>query len=88
MGQLNRPDSVIVDQSGIVYIADTYNHRITRWLPGASVGDVMVGRHSPGSRLDQLNLPSDLSFDHEENLYVGDFVNHRIQKFMIDKSSC
>ncbi|CAF1643113.1 unnamed protein product, partial [Adineta ricciae] len=41
--QLNYPRSVIVDDSGSIYVADTNNHRIMRWLKGATSGTLVVG---------------------------------------------
>ena len=81
--QLNYPGAVIVDQSGTLYIADCGNHRIVRWRKGATVGEVLVGGNSAGSRSDQLNVPRDLLFDRQGNLFVADRYNHRVQRFDI-----
>jgi DNA-binding beta-propeller fold protein YncE len=41
---LRNPISVLVDElTNVIYIADTFNHRITRWLPDAVNGDVIAG---------------------------------------------
>jgi sugar lactone lactonase YvrE len=43
-GSLFEPNGVWVDEkTKVVYVADTGNHRIARWLPGASVGDIIAG---------------------------------------------
>jgi sugar lactone lactonase YvrE len=43
-GSLVEPNGVWVDQqTKIVYVADTGNNRITRWLPDATVGDIIAG---------------------------------------------
>jgi sugar lactone lactonase YvrE len=87
LDQLLYPNSVIVDQLGNVYVADTDNHRIVRWAPGARSGSVIVGGRGGGSQLDQISSPIDLSFDLDGNLYVVD-GNNRVLKFLIDRSSC
>ncbi|CAF3543925.1 unnamed protein product [Rotaria sp. Silwood1] len=88
MNQLQGPESVFVDEFETLYIADSYNHRIIRWLRGAKSGSVIAGGRGQGSNLDQFNLPTDVSFDLDGNLYVTDHYNHRVLKFPIDKSSC
>jgi sugar lactone lactonase YvrE len=86
--QLASPNSVVVDQLGTVYVADTDNQRIVRWPRGASSGTVIAGGRGRGSQLDQTSSPTDLAFDLDGNLYVADDFNHRVLKFAIDRSSC
>jgi sugar lactone lactonase YvrE len=88
MNQLDAPRGVTVDQSDNVYVADTNNNRIMRWLVGATSGTLIVGGRGAGSGSDQLNTPTDLQFDQYGNLYVADSGNNRVQKFTIDTSSC
>jgi len=43
-GSLEEPNGVWVDeQTKVVYVADELNHRITRWRPGAPMGDIIAG---------------------------------------------
>ncbi|CAF1046941.1 unnamed protein product [Adineta steineri] len=86
--QLSRPSGVFVDAQETVYVADTQNHRIMRWLQGATNGTLIVGGNGKGSASDQLDYPSDLFLDRQGNLYVTDTLNNRVQKFLIDESSC
>lgn len=81
---LNNPLNAIVDEkTQIVYVADMYNHRIMRWLPGAKQGDIIAGLGGTGNSNDQLKQPADLKFDLEGNLYVSDLQNHRVQRFQL-----
>ena len=82
--QFAHPDGLIVDSSGTIYIADNANHRVMRWRPGATEGEVIVGGNGPGSRANQLRNPQDLTFDGDGNLYVVDWGNHRVQRFDIE----
>ncbi|CAF0994814.1 unnamed protein product [Rotaria sp. Silwood1] len=42
---LSRPQAVWIDEeTKVVYVVDTNNNRIQRWLPNASQGDTIVGR--------------------------------------------
>jgi DNA-binding beta-propeller fold protein YncE len=88
MNQLNVPRGVTVDYSGNVYVADTGNNRIMRWLLGATSGTVIVGGRGSGVMSDQLQTPTDLQFDGNGNLYVADSSNERVQKFTLDNNSC
>ena len=79
--QLYRPYGIALDASGNLYIADTENHRIQKWEPGASEGTTVAGGNSYGSAANQLKYPYRFTFDSSGNLYIADTYNHRIQKW-------
>ncbi|CAF4406362.1 unnamed protein product, partial [Adineta steineri] len=83
LSSLLRPNSVIVDHLGNIYMSNERNHQITRWLPGTTKGVPVVGGRNAGSKSMELSYPFDLSFDRQGNLYVVDAGNDRIQKFII-----
>ncbi|UJR24876.1 hypothetical protein I4U23_006245 [Adineta vaga] len=87
---LRNPISVFVDEiTNIIYVADTDNHRVMRWLPNMIKGEIIAGTGTQGNSSHQLNVPNDITFDMDGNLYVSDFNNHRIQVFrLIDNQSC
>jgi sugar lactone lactonase YvrE len=72
---------------GTLYVVDCSNHRVMRWLKGATQGSVIVGGNGQGGGPSQFYSPVGLSFDRQGNLYVVDYYNHRLQKFIIDPSS-
>jgi sugar lactone lactonase YvrE len=78
------PRGIIVDHLGNVYVADSGNDRVMRWLKGAEEGTIIVGGNGRGEQSNQLLYPADLSFDQQNNLYVLDHGNHRVQKFDIN----
>ncbi|CAF0927202.1 unnamed protein product [Adineta steineri] len=82
--QLRNPQQMVVDQSGIVYVADCGNHRIMCWFQGADKGRVVVGGNGKGNEANQFNSPTGLAIDLQGNLYVADTLNHRVQKFFIN----
>ncbi|CAF0898554.1 unnamed protein product [Rotaria sordida] len=50
-GSLDEPEGVWVDElTKIVYVADTMNNRIIRWLPNTSVGDIIAGGEGMNQR--------------------------------------
>jgi DNA-binding beta-propeller fold protein YncE len=87
---LDFPNDVFVDEeTNVVYVMDTNNHRVQRWLPNAMTGDTIVGGTGKGNATNQLNKPTDLAFDMVGNLYICDMDNNRIQKFtLIDNRPC
>ncbi|CAF1642637.1 unnamed protein product, partial [Rotaria sordida] len=89
-GSLDDPGGVWVDEeTNIVYVADTLNNRVVRWLPDSSKGDTIAGGFGSGNATNQFNTPNDLTFDSEGNLYVCDNWNHRVQMFhIIDNRPC
>ncbi|MGE0131649.1 MAG: Ig-like domain-containing protein [Blastocatellales bacterium] len=84
--QLWSPETVAVDSSGNLYIADTGNHRI-RKVARDGVITTFAGNGQLGSRGDggqavnaELNSPSGLAIDQSGNVYIADTNNHRIRR--------
>ena len=77
---LNNPTGVFVDAAGAAYVADENNHRIQKWLPGASIGTTVAGG-SLGSAANQLHYPTTVYIDASGNIYIADQYNQRIQKW-------
>ncbi|CAF1377509.1 unnamed protein product [Rotaria sp. Silwood1] len=69
LSQLSSPSGVVVSQSGNVYVADSWNHRVMCWSKDAIQGSIVVGGNDQGDKADQLNKPVGLSFDKYGNLY-------------------
>ena len=88
--QLNEPESVAVDASGNLYIADTYNQRIRKIT--ASNGDIatIAGNGATGFSGDggaatsaELNYPFAIALDSSANVYIADTDNYRIRKITV-----
>ncbi|CAF3466755.1 unnamed protein product [Rotaria socialis] len=81
---LSNPTAVRVDdETQVVYVADSSNNRIQRWLPNAFFGDTVAGGLGWGHEPNQFEQPVDLDFDNYGNLYVCDRVNSRVLMFKI-----
>ena len=81
--QFNSPDSVAVDSSGTVYVADLVNHRI-RKITSSGVVTTLAGSSSgfadgTGSAA-QFNNPAGVAVDSSGTVYVRDSNNNRIRK--------
>lgn len=81
------PSGLDLDESNsYLYIADSFNHRIQRWNPGATSGVTVAGSTGlSGASATLLNRPFDIILSSNETyFYVVDRDNHRIQRFDIN----
>ena len=86
-GTLNGPKFLWVEKAGTVLIADTDNHCIRRYDPGAGTlttvaGTGKRGRDPAGGRPTDtaLDQPHGVAVDADGVLYISDSLNHRILK--------
>src|SRR5690606_7388130 len=77
--QLNTPADVYLDIAGNIYIADKSNHRIQKWVPGATSGTTVAGTGTSGNGNDQLNNPTGIYVDGAGNIYITYAINQRVQ---------
>jgi sugar lactone lactonase YvrE len=87
--QLNTPYGLVLDSSsGTLYISDTNNHRVMRYLSGASSGTVVAGGNGLGTGTTQLNSPYGLYFDSSSNsLVIANFGCHNIVRWVLGSST-
>ncbi|MCK4669563.1 MAG: hypothetical protein KAT43_00040 [Nanoarchaeota archaeon] len=88
---LDHPDGIFVDGTGDIYIADTWNHRVSKWDgAGNAIGWIGGGTNgwktSNGSSLSGnyqgFYFPSSVFVDSSNgDIYVADFFNHRVSKW-------
>jgi uncharacterized protein (TIGR03437 family) len=77
--QFYRPENILPDGAGGLYIADTGNHRIRR-LTREGVLSTIAGNGQIGVGDGELNAPAGLALDAAGNLYIADTQNHRLRK--------
>ncbi|CAF1160658.1 unnamed protein product [Didymodactylos carnosus] len=95
LNELNNPLGLYVDRSSTVYVSDTYNNRVMKWLANAKIGSVVAGGGiytsvGVGRALNQLNLPVGIFVDEINEigaLYICDSNNYRIQKWLSGASA-
>ncbi|MER6567470.1 RICIN domain-containing protein [Streptomyces sp. NPDC001093] len=94
LAQLRRPMGVAVDSSGVVYIADTRNHRVRKVTTDGKISTVAGmdcagfggGFDGDGSLATSalLSNPYAVAVDGAGNLYIADSGNHRVRKVTAD----
>ena len=72
---------MVVDYSNTLYIADSYNHRVQKYLRDASFGKTVAGQEtgSSGPNANTFNYAADLVLEVNGDIYVSDVDNHRVQ---------
>jgi sugar lactone lactonase YvrE len=84
--ELCYPSDVKLGPDGMLYIADTNNHRVRRTTPGGVivtvVGNGIAGSGGDGGAAPAANLhfPQGIAFDAAGNLYIADTNNYRIRR--------
>ena len=80
-GQFYRPYDIAIGPSGLVYVADTFNHRIQVFHPDGTY-DFQWG--SLGTGDGEFDYTRGIAIDSDGYVYVVDHYNNRIQKFAAD----
>lgn len=75
------PRGLYIDWSYTLYIADTFNHRIQKYLRDASFGETVAGQASgiSGNGANYFYEPGNVILDLNNNMYVTDSGNARVQ---------
>ncbi len=87
----NYPRGICVDDTGNIYIGDSWNHRIRKISTDGMVstwagGGESIGVQQDGDYVDASDTaarfwtPCELSIDQFNNIFVADAYNHRIRK--------
>jgi sugar lactone lactonase YvrE len=81
--RFNKPDGIVVDAAGNIYISDSSNHRIRKISTSGEVTTVAgKNRGYADGRVEQARFsqPAGLAIDSNGNLYIADSGNHCVRK--------
>ncbi|NVJ48503.1 MAG: tandem-95 repeat protein, partial [Cytophagia bacterium] len=84
----DQPRGLAFDQSGNLYIADSWHHMIRKITPDGTAsifaGTGYAGFSDGSASEATFNFPQDVAFDLEGNLLVADYRNHAIRSISPD----
>ncbi|CAF1539316.1 unnamed protein product, partial [Didymodactylos carnosus] len=86
LSDLNYPLGFYIDRNLTVYIADTGNHRIVKWIKNSQQGILVAGGNGAGSLKNQLDGPHGVYIDETDGgtIYIADTNNNRIQQWLVN----
>ena len=85
--QLHFPFGLHIDDDGSLVVADTDNHRIMRWEPNATQGEIMAVSKGTRNGNDRLNRPLAVLIDRRNDyLIVSEEGNRRVTRWPLNQS--
>lgn len=75
--QFNRPMGIERGPDGLLYIADSANHRLKVYTEEGKLIRI-IGKQ--GKKPGEFDFPYDIDIDAQGNLFAVEFANHRVQK--------
>ncbi|CAF3739234.1 unnamed protein product, partial [Rotaria sp. Silwood1] len=77
--QLYTPYHLTLDSNGSLYVADSDNHRVQKYLKSASTGTTVAGKNATATTaLDNLYYPTGIIVDSSMNIYIADTNNNQV----------
>jgi DNA-binding beta-propeller fold protein YncE len=91
LGQFLRPQKIVIDRSGLIWVTDACNHRVQVFDARGSQTRLVKSWGEQGNAPGQLNYPYDILLDEAAltgqpsgYVYLCEYGNHRVQKFTIE----
>jgi hypothetical protein len=85
LNQLARPLGLYIDQAGTIYVSDSPNNRVMKYLRGSTQGVVIAGGNDRGNSSSALDHPWGIFIDEINEkgaIYIVDGNNYRVQKYL------
>jgi DNA-binding beta-propeller fold protein YncE len=88
LGQFLRPQKMVIDKSGLIWVTDACNHRVQVFDARRGKPKLVKSWGQEGNKFGQLKYPYDILLDDaalagraDGHVYLCEFGNHRVQKF-------
>ena len=78
LDQLNDPRYICVDDSRSIYISDSNNHRVVKWMKNKKNVVVIFGGQGERANVDSSKHPKGVFVDSIGSVYIADQLNRRI----------
>lgn len=82
--RLQRPQALLVEDDGMLWVADACNHRICQFSPD---GDLLFEFGASGAALGELSYPYSLDMLSDGTFVIAEYGNNRVQRFDRDGTS-
>ena len=79
--ELYQPTAILVDVNSVMYILDSMNYRVLRWVTGEPLGTVIVGGRGTGAQFDRIGRSFAMFMDSQQNIYISDNTNNRVTRW-------
>ncbi|MEM7478472.1 MAG: SMP-30/gluconolactonase/LRE family protein [Planctomycetota bacterium] len=86
-GEFARPQALLFDEDGLLWVADACNHRIQVFDVSGKEPELVKIWGELGRDVGKLKTPYGMDFDEDGTLIVAEFGNHRVQRFSRDGES-
>lgn len=89
VNQLYYPYDLTLDSNNSLYITDSWNNRIQKYILGVTAGVTVAGQAAgtSGASSSALHMPVGIVLDSNGNLYFTDRSNHRLMYWANTASS-
>jgi hypothetical protein len=79
--QLSGPTAIHLDSNMTLYIYDSLNYRIQKWISGQPLGFTVAGGRGSGTTLTQISSGNGLYVDDQSRVYVSEYSNNRVTRW-------
>lgn len=87
LSELDRPSSIALDDYGTLYVLDTNNYRVMKFLPDEPLGARVAGSGVTGTTLDKIGTSYYMALDRQSNIYISEYSNNRVTRWMAGNST-
>lgn len=77
----NGPTAIYLDLNRTLYIVDSLNYRVQKWINGQPLAFTVAGGRGSGSSLNRISMSYGVYVDSRAQVYVSEFSNNRVTRW-------